>query len=71
MKDLIIGASTNYDWDKLKYWINSINESGFEGDKALIDTIADPFIVDPKNDFICNFEITSGKTSKRNFHTRC
>jgi hypothetical protein len=36
MKDLIIGASTNYDWDKLKYWINSVNQSGFEGDKVLI-----------------------------------
>jgi hypothetical protein len=36
MKDLIIGASTNYDWNKLKYWINSINQSGFEGDKVLI-----------------------------------
>ncbi len=35
--------------------------------KALIDTIADPFIVDPKNDFLCNFEITSGKTSKGTF----
>jgi hypothetical protein len=36
MKDLIVGCSTNYDWSKLKYWINSINESGFEGDKVLI-----------------------------------
>lgn len=36
MKDLIIGCSTNYDWSKLKYWINSINQSGFEGEKALI-----------------------------------
>ena len=36
MKDLIIGGSTNYDWDKLKYWVNSINKSGFEGDKVLI-----------------------------------
>ena len=36
MKDLVIGACTNYDWDKLKYWINSINQSGFEGDKVLI-----------------------------------
>jgi len=35
--------------------------------KTLIDTIADPFIVDPKNDFICNFEITSGKASKGTF----
>lgn len=36
MKDLIIGCSTNYDWSKLKYWVNSINQSGFVGDKVLI-----------------------------------
>jgi hypothetical protein len=36
MKDVIVGCSTNYDWSKLKYWINSINASGFEGDKVLI-----------------------------------
>ncbi len=36
MRDLIIGCSTNYDWSKLKYWVNSINRSGFEGDKVLI-----------------------------------
>ena len=36
MRDLIIGCSTNYDWSKLKYWVNSINQSGFEGDKVLI-----------------------------------
>jgi len=36
MKDLIVGCATNYDWSKLKYWVNSINTSGFEGDKVLI-----------------------------------
>ena len=36
MKDLIIGTSTNYDWSKLKYWVNSINKSGFQGDKVLV-----------------------------------
>ena len=36
MKDLIVGCATNYDWSKLKYWVNSINMSGFEGDKVLI-----------------------------------
>lgn len=36
MKDLIIGCATNYNWDVLKYWVNSINKSGFQGDKALI-----------------------------------
>jgi hypothetical protein len=34
--DLIVGCATNYDWSKLKYWVNSINRSGFEGDKVLI-----------------------------------
>jgi len=36
MKDLIIGGAANYDWNILKYWINSINKSGFEGDKVLV-----------------------------------
>lgn len=36
MKDLVIGCSTNYDWNKLKYWINSINRSGFTGDKVMV-----------------------------------
>lgn len=41
MKDLIIGCSTGYDWDKIKYWVNSINKCGFEGDKVLIMMNAD------------------------------
>lgn len=36
MRDLIIGCSTGYDWSILKYWVNSINKSGFQGDKVLI-----------------------------------
>jgi hypothetical protein len=36
MKDLIIGCSTNYKWDTIKYWVNSINQSGFDGDKVMI-----------------------------------
>jgi hypothetical protein len=36
MRDLIIGGCTNYDYDKVKCWINSINRSGFDGDKVLI-----------------------------------
>ncbi len=36
MNDLIVGCSTGYDWSVLKYWVNSINKSGFRGDKVLI-----------------------------------
>ena len=35
-KDLIVGVVDNYDWEKIKYWANSIKQSGFEGHKALI-----------------------------------
>jgi hypothetical protein len=36
MDDLIIGCSTNYDWSKIKYWINSVNQSGFKGKKVMV-----------------------------------
>jgi hypothetical protein len=36
MKDVIIGAASGYTWDTLKYWINSIKQSGFKGDTVLI-----------------------------------
>lgn len=37
-KDLIIGGASGYDWDKLKYWVNSIKQSGFNGDIVLAAT---------------------------------
>lgn len=37
-KDLIIGAASNYTWDHIKYWVNSIRRSGFEGDVAIVGT---------------------------------
>lgn len=38
VKDLIIGACSNYTYDDLKYWINSIRRSGFDGDVVLTGT---------------------------------
>jgi hypothetical protein len=35
-KSLIIGAITNYDFDKVSPWVKSINESGFVGDKVMV-----------------------------------
>ena len=37
-KDLIIGAASNYTYDHVKYWINSIKKSGFDGDIVLVCT---------------------------------
>lgn len=38
MKDLIIGGASNYTWDQLKYWVNSIKRSGFQGDVVIVGT---------------------------------
>ena len=37
-KDLIIGGASNYNWDQLKYWVNSIKQTGFKGDIVLVAT---------------------------------
>jgi hypothetical protein len=37
-KDLIIGGASNYKYDDVKYWINSIKKSGFDGDIVLVVT---------------------------------
>lgn len=36
MKDVVIGAITDYNFDKIKPWVNSLNRSGFTGHKILI-----------------------------------
>lgn len=38
MRDLIIGYASNYSWNELKYWVNSINRSGFSGDVLITGT---------------------------------
>ena len=38
VKDLIIGAAVGYTWDDLKYWINSIRKTDFDGDVVLVGT---------------------------------
>lgn len=35
-RDLIISTYTNYNWDQIKYWVNSIKLSGFNGDIVVI-----------------------------------
>lgn len=37
-KDLIIGGASGYKYDDVKYWINSIQRSGFDGDIVLLVT---------------------------------
>jgi translation initiation factor 2 beta subunit (eIF-2beta)/eIF-5 len=46
MKDIVIGAVTNYDYDKIKYWVNSLDRSGFDGVKAVICYNVDYGLVD-------------------------
>ncbi len=35
-RDLVIGAITGYNWDQIKYWVNSLDRSGFTGIKAVV-----------------------------------
>lgn len=44
-KSLIIGCVSNYSWEDVKYWVNSIRKSGFDGDVALVGSqLSDEFI---------------------------
>lgn len=36
MKDLLLGAFTGYDYNQLQYWINSIKQTGFDGDIVVV-----------------------------------
>ena len=36
MQDLILGCVTNYTFDKISNWVNSIEKSGFDGYKVVI-----------------------------------
>lgn len=36
MKDIVIGAVTKYNYDRIKYWVNSLESSGFSGEKYMI-----------------------------------
>lgn len=35
-KDIVVGAITNYTFDKIKPWVESLDRSGFDGVKALL-----------------------------------
>jgi hypothetical protein len=34
-KDLVIGCFTNYEWPDVQYWANSLDRSGFAGDRVV------------------------------------
>ena len=36
MKDVVIGCITNYTFDSIKLFVNSIDRSGFSGHKVMI-----------------------------------
>jgi hypothetical protein len=36
MKDIVIGAINGYGWDKIKYWVNSLDTCGFTGTKIMV-----------------------------------
>jgi hypothetical protein len=35
-KDIVFGAITNYEWDQVKFWLNSLKLTGFDGQIAML-----------------------------------
>lgn len=35
-KDIVVGCITNYNWAKITHWVNSLDRSGFSGDKVML-----------------------------------
>jgi hypothetical protein len=46
MKDIVIGTATNLKYDYIEMWCNSLDQSGFDGIKALLVTNLDDDIVE-------------------------
>jgi hypothetical protein len=70
LQDLVISAVSNYDYSKLKYWVNSLNSCGFKGRKAIIaHNISDKTIEQLKDNDI-EVWLTSSTRNKENngFH---
>jgi hypothetical protein len=36
MQDIVVGCITGYTWDKIKVWVNSLDQSGFKGQKIML-----------------------------------
>lgn len=36
MRDIVVGCITNYNFDKIKTWVNSLDRSGFDGLKVML-----------------------------------
>jgi len=57
---LVIGFFQNYNFDKLKPWINSLNSCGFKGDKVLIGSdISDDLVNKINNSGVKCFRVTN------------
>jgi hypothetical protein len=66
MQDLVISAVSNYDYSRLKYWVNSLNSTGYTGRKAMIvHNISDDTIKQLKDNGV-EVWLTSNNRNKNN-----
>ena len=66
-KDLIIGGASGYTWDQLKYWVNSIQLSGFAGDVVLVATNITKETIDKLTSKGVILELYGNKDAEGNF----
>jgi len=66
MQDLVISAVSNYDYNRLKYWVNSLNATGYTGRKAMIvHNISDDTIKQLKDNGV-EVWLTTDRRNKNN-----
>jgi hypothetical protein len=66
-KTLIIGAATNYSWEHLAPWVNSINESGFQGDVVIVASNITKATIEKLNEQGINVSTYGRKTDDGGF----
>ena len=65
-KDLIIGNASNYTWDDLKYWVNSIRMCDFQGDVILTGTNMDRDTIEKLTDYGVQLHLHGREDEKGN-----
>jgi hypothetical protein len=68
MTDLIMGYARGYDWSVLKYWVNSIQATGFSGDIVIVSTSMDAWTISELQTRNVIVRMYGSDDGKGNFH---
>jgi len=69
MTDLVMGYARGYDWDQLKYWVNSLQATEFAGDVVIVTTSMDAATIDELKKRNVTVHIYGKDDGEGNFHS--